>query len=328
MAEEKSTPLVRVESLVKHYPIRSGLFGRQTGQVHAVDGLSFHIMPAETYALVGESGCGKSTTGRLLLRLEKPTSGRIFIDDMELSALTGAKLRQARRRAQIVFQDPFSSLNPRMTVGAIIGEGLLIHWPHLSESRRRERVGEILATVGLSAEHMDRYPHEFSGGQRQRIGLARALAVEPAFLVCDEAVSALDVSIQAQIINLLGELREKMGLAYLFISHDLAVVRHMASRVGVMYLGHLMEEADADTLFRNPLHPYTRALLSAIPEPDPKAAKRRIILKGDVPRADRPPSGCRFHPRCPDAKDACRTGDIPEIGMTNGRRVKCLLYSK
>lgn len=324
MAEE----LMACRDLAKHYPIRSGVFGRETGRVRAVDGLNLHVDRGETYSLVGESGCGKSTTGRLFMLLERPTSGSIFMDGGDVTDLRGAALKAFRRRVQVVFQDPFSSLNPRMTVGAIVEEGMTIHEPSLTSAERRERAVELLALTGLSAEHLDRYPHEFSGGQRQRVGLARALATNPDFIVADEAVSALDVSIQAQIINLLRDLQERLGLAYLFIAHDLAVVKHLSHRVGVMYLGNLMEEADAASLFAEPLHPYTRALLSAIPEPDPFAERRRIILAGDVPRADRPPAGCRFHTRCPSAMPRCAEGEIPEFSPAPGRRVKCLLYEK
>ncbi|MDR0362592.1 MAG: ATP-binding cassette domain-containing protein [Planctomycetota bacterium] len=321
------TPLVECVGLTRHFPIRSGVFGRTAGVVHAVDDVSFHADRGETYSLVGESGCGKTTTGRMVIRLEKPTSGAMRLDGEDVSNLTGKALSAFRRRVQAVFQDPFSSLNPRMTVGSIVEEGMLVHGIGHSPSERRERAKEILALTGMSPDSLDRFPHEFSGGQRQRVGLARALSTGPDFIVADEAVSALDVSIQAQIINLLAELREKLGLGYLFIAHDLAVVKHLSDRVGVMYLGHLMEEAPAADLFREPLHPYTKALLSAIPEPDPaKRGKKRIILSGDVPRSDRPPAGCRFHTRCPEATDRCREGDIPESHPAVGRRVRCLLY--
>lgn len=313
---------------MKHYPIRSGVFGREAGRVRAVDGVSFSILPGETYSLVGESGCGKSTTGRLAIRLERPTSGQVLLDGSDVSAFKGRELASFRRQAQAVFQDPYSSLNPRMTVGAIVEEGMVIHNLRKTPAERREKAEEILALTGMPQDSLNRYPHEFSGGQRQRIGLARALATSPRFIVADEAVSALDVSIQAQIINLLQDLRDKLGLAYLFIAHDLAVVKHLSDRVGVMYLGNLMEEAPAEELFKEPLHPYTEALLSAIPEPDPaERDKKRIILAGDVPRPDNPPPGCRFHTRCPKAMDRCRQGDIPQCRPAAGRMVKCLLYS-
>lgn len=321
-----AAPLIECVGLTRHYPIRSGVFGRETGRVRAVDDLNIRVDKGETYSLVGESGCGKSTTGRLILRLEKPTAGRVLLDGRDVTGLRGKALKEFRRRVQVVFQDPFSSLNPRMTVGAIVEEGMVIHQPDLPPAEKRERAAEILALTGLSADSLDRYPHEFSGGQRQRVGLARALSTKPDFIVADEAVSALDVSIQAQIINLLRDLQDRLGLAYLFIAHDLAVVKHLSRRVGVMYLGHLMEEADAESLFAEPLHPYTRALLSAIPEPDPHAKRSRILLSGDVPRADRPPAGCRFHTRCPSAMPRCREGEIPLTAPAPGRRVRCLLY--
>ncbi|MCC8190458.1 MAG: ATP-binding cassette domain-containing protein [Planctomycetes bacterium] len=319
-------PLMECRGLTKHYPIRSGVFGREVGRVRAVDDLSIAIARGETYSLVGESGSGKSTTGRQFLRLERPTAGTVLMDGHDVNALRGARLKEFRRRVQVVFQDPFSSLNPRMTVGAIVEEGMTIHHPKMTPAAKREKAAAILELTGLSGEQLDRYPHEFSGGQRQRVGLARALSTDPDFIVCDEAVSALDVSIQAQIINLLHDLQERLGLAYLFIAHDLAVVKHLSHRVGVMYLGHLMEEATADDLFARPLHPYTRALLSAIPEPDPGADRNRIILTGDVPRADCPPAGCRFHTRCPDAMPRCTEGDIPVFHPLPGRRVRCILY--
>jgi peptide/nickel transport system ATP-binding protein/oligopeptide transport system ATP-binding protein len=318
--------LLVVEGLEKHFPIRRGLFGRVVGHVRAVDGVDFSIGRGRTYALVGESGCGKTTTGRCVLRLLEPTGGRVLFEGSDLAALPAGRALQAlRRRMQIVFQDPYSSLNPRMTVEDIVGEGLAVH--RLGPpAERRARVAEALARVGLPPEAARRYPHEFSGGQRQRIGIARALALEPAFLVCDEPVSALDVSIQAQIVNLLEELQEAFGLAYLFIAHDLAVVRHLAHRVGVMYLGHLMEEAQTDALFAEPLHPYTRALLSAIPSARPGARRKRQVLRGDVPGAANPPAGCRFHTRCPEARPRCREGVIPTFTPAPGRRVRCILY--
>lgn len=318
-------PLLVVQDLVKHFPIRKGLVSRTVGAVRAVDGVSFSIQPAETYALVGESGCGKTTTGRSLLRLIEPTSGQVRFDGEDVLALPPAALRSFRRRMQIIFQDPYASLNPRMTVQDTIADGLVIHGIG-TPAEQAQRVLHLLERVGLQPDYANRYPHEFSGGQRQRLGIARALALEPSFIVCDEAVSALDVSVQAQVINLLQDLQQDFGLAYLFIAHDLAVVRHIANRIGVMYLGLLMEEAPCDELFDNPLHPYTQALLSAIPVPDPQRKRHRILLQGDVPNPVAPPSGCRFHPRCPQAREACRAGTIPVSEPCPGHRVKCVLY--
>jgi oligopeptide transport system ATP-binding protein len=297
--------LLRVQNLKKYFPIRGGLFSREIARVHAVDDVSFDIQPGDTLGLVGESGCGKSTTGRTILRLIEPTAGEVWFEDRNVTALDKRALRQIRKEMQIIFQDPYASLNPRMTVRSIIGEALVIHKLAKNRREREDRVVQLLETVGLSAEHLRRYPHEFSGGQRQRIGIARALAVSPKLIVCDEPVSALDVSIQAQIINLLEELQQKFGLTYLFIAHDLSVVEHISTRVAVMYLGKIVEIAPAKELYANPKHPYTEALLSAVPIPDPATRRKRILLEGDVPSPINPPSGCRFHTRCPIRVPSC-----------------------
>ena len=323
-----SGPLLEVQNLAKHYPVKRGLvMSRTVGTVRAVDGVSFSLMRGETLALVGESGCGKSTTARLVLRLIEPTTGSVWFEGRDITAMEGAPLRALRRRMQIVFQDPFASLNPRMTVGDILEEPLLVH-DIGNGAERRARVHELLGLVGLAPYHAQRYPHEFSGGQRQRIGIARALAVEPALVVCDEPVSALDVSIQAQVVNLLKDLQQRLGLSYLFIAHDLAVVKHMADRVAVMYLGKIVELAPKDELFAHPLHPYTRTLLSAIPRPDPHRKTARQIPGGDVPSPMNPPSGCRFHTRCTFATEICRTDDPalrnPVVeGITAGHLTAC-----
>ncbi|HET9338295.1 MAG TPA: dipeptide ABC transporter ATP-binding protein [Casimicrobiaceae bacterium] len=319
--EGRSAPLLRVENLVKHFPIRRGFFSRAAGAVRAVDGVTFDLDVGETLALVGESGCGKSTTGRLVLRLLEPTSGRVVFDGADLFALSDTDMRSRRRALQIIFQDPFASLNPRMTVAQTLEEPLALHG--LAEGRRTERVHEILNLVGLSPEYARRYPHEFSGGQRQRIGIARALAVEPRLIVCDEPVSALDVSIQAQVVNLLVDLQRRFGLAYVFIAHDLAVVKFIATRIAVMYLGRIVEYADKRALFREPRHPYTQALLSSIPVPQPALKRRRILLAGDVPSPSDPPSGCRFRTRCPHARQRCADETPPLEATGDGHAVAC-----
>lgn len=300
-----SEVLVSVRNLVKTFPIRGGILSREVASVKAVSDVSFDIKKGETLGLVGESGCGKSTLGRCLLRLIEPTSGNILYRGRELTQLGTQEMRKLRRQMQIIFQDPYASLNPRMTVEDILGEPLDIHKLAANRQERQNRIFELLDLCGLRKEAINRYPHEFSGGQRQRICIARALAVEPEFIVCDEPVSALDVSIQAQIVNLLQDLQQELGLTYLFIAHDLKVVEHISNRVAVMYLGKMVEVSDAEALYAHPKHPYTKALLSAIPIPDPKRRKERIILKGDVPSPIHPPSGCHFHPRCPMAQEVC-----------------------
>jgi oligopeptide transport system ATP-binding protein len=300
--------LVRVEDLKKYFPITRGLVLQRTvGQVRAVDGISFAIAAGETLGLVGESGCGKTTAGRTVLGLYPATAGQVWIDGIEVGRAEGDSLRKLRQRTQMIFQDPFASLNPRWTVGSIVAEPLRVHGLVGSKQQRLERVRELLELVGLSPRYVNRFPHEFSGGQCQRIGIARALASEPVFIVCDEPISALDVSIQAQIVNLLEDLQDRLGLTYLFIAHDLAMVRHLCDRVAVMYLGVMVELAERDELYGNPLHPYTQALLSAVPIPDPELDRRRkrTVLAGDVPSPKDPPSGCRFHPRCPIAQPHC-----------------------
>ena len=326
MSQEKKV-LVKVENLTKHFPINRGIiFQQQVGAVQAVDEVSFEIFEGETLGLVGESGCGKSTTGRTILQLHKPTAGKVYYDGKDLTEMPADELRLMRRDMQIIFQDPYASLNPRMTIGAIISEPLDVHNIG-TPAERRERVEELLRLVGLNPYFINRYPHEFSGGQRQRIGVARALALEPKFIVCDEPISALDVSIQAQVVNLLEDLQEKLGLTYLFIAHDLSMVKHISNRTAVMYLGKIVELADRETLYNNPSHPYTQALLSAVPVPNPAIEKKRqrTILEGDVPSPSNPPSGCRFHNRCPlgKNKDIC-SQEIPEWRELNeGHWVAC-----
>lgn len=302
-----STPLLKVENLTKSFPIYGGLFSREVASVKAVQGISFELNKGETLGLVGESGCGKSTLGRCLIRLHDSTSGKISYNGKDITHIAGEELREMRKKMQIIFQDPFASLNPRMTIGAILEEPLIIHNLYASAKDRQDRIHELLDLVGLRREHLNRYPHEFSGGQRQRVGIARSLAVNPELIVCDEPVSALDVSIQAQVINLLMELQQKLGLTYIFIAHDLKVVEHVSTKVAVMYLGKIVEMAEAEELYRNPKHPYTKALMSAIPVPDPRRRDERIILTGDVPSPINPPPGCHFHPRCPMAIEDCKT---------------------
>lgn len=327
-APANSAPLLDVKNLVMHFPLTEGIiFQRQVGAVQAVDGVSFHVNRGETLGLVGESGCGKSTTGRAILQLYKPTSGEVVFDGKDLTKLDGGDMRKMRRHLQMVFQDPYASLNPRMTVGNIVSEPMQIH-KLVPKNERTQRVQELLQTVGLNPYFANRYPHEFSGGQRQRIGIARALAANPDFIVCDEPVSALDVSIQAQVVNLLEDLQDKLGLTYLFIAHDLSVVRHISDRVAVMYLGKIVEMADRNALYDDPLHPYTKALLSAVPIPDPviERKRERIILTGDVPSPINPPSGCHFHTRCPYVMDVCKQQDPAFVDQGGGHFVACHLY--
>ena len=316
--------ILEVSDLVKYFPITGGIFSRTVGNVKAVDGISFYVRQGETLGIVGESGCGKSTTGRVVLRLLEPTSGRAFFEGEDIFALKGESVRKLRRRMQMIFQDPYSSLNPRMTVGELVGEPLKVHGI-LNTSDRRVRVNELLERVGLDAYHHNKYPHEFSGGQRQRVGIARALALKPRLIVCDEPVSALDVSIQSQVLNLLKDLQQEYQLAYLFISHNLAVVKHISDRVGVMYLGKMVEMADTGALFAHPRHPYTISLLSAIPNMDPAVKCQRIILKGDVPNPVNVPPGCRFHTRCPYRLDRCSVEDPCFRELSSAHFVACHL---
>jgi oligopeptide transport system ATP-binding protein len=315
--------LLQVKNLVKHFPVKGGVFSKTVDKVHAVDGVSFDIAPGETLGMVGESGCGKSTTGRCVLRLITPTSGQIGFDGKDVTNVDKAQLRALARDMQIIFQDPYASLNPRMTVGAIVGEAMIIHKLAASAKERDDRVVELLETVGLHPQHLRRFPHEFSGGQRQRIGIARALAVKPKLIICDEPVSALDVSIQAQVINLLEDLQEKMGLTYLFIAHDLSVVEHISQRVAVMYLGRIVEIAPSRDLYTTPRHPYTEALLSAVPIPDPTVKRKRVVLEGDVPNPINPPAGCHFHPRCPRAQERCKVEAPVLREMAPGCQAAC-----
>jgi oligopeptide transport system ATP-binding protein len=324
---ENREVLLSVRNLVKRFPIKGGILGREVASVQAVQNVSFDIYRGETLGLVGESGCGKSTLGRCILRLIEPTSGQVLFKGQDILKLGSEEMRKLRRNMQIVFQDPYASLNPRMTIEEILGEPMIIHRLANSKEERRTRIYELLDLVGLRRESISRYPHEFSGGQRQRICIARALAVKPEFLICDEPVSALDVSIQAQIINLMQDLQKELKLTYLFVAHDLKVVEHISNRVAVMYLGKIAEIAPAEELYSSPRHPYTQALLSAIPIPDPTYKKNRVILQGDVPSPISPPAGCYFHPRCPVAKEECKTRH-PELSGEGDHRTACLFPSE
>lgn len=325
MSTEQEKPVLEVRNLQKYFPIHKGILNRQVGAVKAVDNVSFNVYPNETLGLVGESGCGKTTTGRSLLRLIEPTAGEVIYDGENILTHGREKMRSVRRNLQIIFQDPYSSLNPRMTIENIIGEALEFHGI-ASGKERRQVVADLLVRVGLQPSYLTRYPHEFSGGQRQRIGIARALALNPDFIVCDEAVSALDVSVQAQVINLLQDLQEEFNLSYLFIAHDLSVVRHISDRIAVMYLGQIVELSPKKALFNAPMHPYTQALLSAIPHPNPRNKKERVILKGDVPSPINPPTGCRFHTRCPACYAPCSKFDPKVMEPEPGHQVRCHLY--
>lgn len=319
-------PLLEVKNLKTHFPIKKRFLKKGKQFVKAVDGLNFYVNKGETLGIVGESGCGKSTMGRSILRLIEPTEGRITFQGKEITSLNDKDLRKMRGEMQIVFQDPYASLNPKMTVGAILGEALQTHGISQGSKERTEKVQELLVNVGLSPIHIDRYPHEFSGGQRQRIGIARAIAVNPSLIIADEPVSALDVSVQAQILNLFQDLKESLGLTYIFIAHDLSVVKHVSDRIGVMYLGKIVELSDKKGLFQNPLHPYTQALMSAVPSLDPNIKKERIILTGDVPSPSNPPSGCTFHTRCPYKQNVCEAVIPKEINVVEGRYVSCHKY--
>ena len=319
-------PLLEVNNLVKHFPQKAGFLSRRSGIVRAVDGVSFTLDSGETLGLVGESGCGKTTTGRIILSLLRPTSGEVIFQGRNVHSLEKEELRRLRKEMQVIFQDPYASLNPRMTIGQILGEALSIHH-HLRGKDARDRMKELLEAVGMSAEHIPRFPHEFSGGQRQRIGVARALAVEPKLIICDEPVSALDVSVQAQVLNLLQDLRREFQLTYLFIAHDLAVVRHISDRIAVMYVGKIVELADRDTIYEGALHPYTRALLQAIPIPDPHLRREYKELEGELPSPLNLPPGCRFHTRCDQVMDICRWKEPVFVDIGNKHRVACHLYS-
>lgn len=319
-------PLLSVKDLKTHFPIKKKLFNKGSHSIKAVDGISFHVNKGETLGIVGESGCGKSTMGRSILRLIEPTEGSIMFEGNEVTTLNQIDLRKLRSNMQIVFQDPFASLNPKMTVGAILGEALSTHQLGQSAKERKKKVEELLLKVGLSPTHIGRYPHEFSGGQRQRIGIARAIAVNPTLIIADEPVSALDVSVQAQILNLFQDLKETLGLTYIFIAHDLSVIKHVSDRIGVMYLGKIVELSDKKQLFQNPLHPYTQALMSAVPSLDPDIKKDRIILTGDVPSPSNPPTGCAFHTRCRFRKSVCESVTPREIEVSTSRFVNCHMY--
>lgn len=323
-----SEPILKVKGLKVHFPVSGGFLAKKQ-VVKAVDGVDFEIAPGETFGLVGESGCGKSTTGRALVKIYDPTEGQVIFGGEDITKIKGAKLKEFRRDMQMIFQDPYASLNPRMTVGEIIREPMDIHGVYDTKEEREKRVRELLEIVGLKPDHIRRYPHEFSGGQRQRIGIARTLALNPKFIVCDEPISALDVSIQAQVINLLEKIQNEMGIAYLFIAHDLSMVKHISDRIGVMYLGNMVEIGDADDIYHEPLHPYTQALLSSVPIPDPKVArnKKRIVLEGELPSPINPPSGCVFRTRCPKATERCAQ-EKPALKTVGNRQVACFLYEK
>ncbi|MEH7480234.1 dipeptide ABC transporter ATP-binding protein [Neobacillus drentensis] len=321
-------PILEIKGLKKHFPIKTGFFNKVTGHVRAVDGVDFQVMPGETLGIVGESGCGKSTTGRTILRLLDPSAGEVLFNGKDLAKLSKEEMRQMRKDIQMVFQDPYASLNPRKTIRQILLEPLKVHGIGSSPGERMKRVEEIIEVVGLRKEHLDRHPHDFSGGQRQRIGIARALILKPKVIIADEPVSALDVSIQSQVLNLLKDLKKEFNLTLIFISHDLSVVRHLCDRIAVMYLGRVVEIADKKQLFTNPSHPYTRALLSAVPIANPKAKRERVILKGDLPSPANPPSGCTFHPRCPVANESCKT-NIPILqDIDSGHHVSCHLFTE